>query len=166
VGAAYPGGSYIWNQTPSSWNNEYEVRTTITLNGNGGTYQEYLLAQPNALSGVAGNTVLVELQNPAFTGNTCTATLAMYELINGGLTQLLGTSVSCTQTTVMRTVAIGSLVAVLVNGQYYSATTSLTGGAGGYGEHDAPANNYISSVSIGPFNLAAPNPISVESITT
>jgi hypothetical protein len=68
IGSGYPGGSYIWNQTPSGWSSQYEVRTNISLTTSGGIYQHYLRAQSNALSGAGGNTFLVELQNPSVTG--------------------------------------------------------------------------------------------------
>jgi hypothetical protein len=90
----------------------------------------------------------------------------MYEIVSGGTTQLLGTPVSCTQNTVMRTVVYGSTVGVLINNQYYSATTSLTAGAGGYGAWGVPSGNRITEVEIGPLNTAAPAQINWTSIGT
>jgi hypothetical protein len=64
-------GSMIYN---SSVGTEYEVRTVLALTGNGGRYDTYLRATSNALysqSTTAGTAYVVELQNPTFTGPSC-----------------------------------------------------------------------------------------------
>jgi RHS repeat-associated protein len=165
IGSGYPGGSYTWNQTPSGWSSQYEVLTNISLTTGGGIYQHYIRAQSNALSGAGGNTFLVELQNPAFTSSGgCSANLAMYEIVNGAVTQPLAATVSCSQNTLMRTVVYGNTVATLVNGQYYSATTTISAGAPGYGAWGVPGGNSIVGVEIGPRNPAAPAPIVSQSV--
>jgi hypothetical protein len=133
VNSNYPGGSYIWNQTPSSWNSAYEVRTTLSLNTSGGIYQQYLRAQPSALSGAGGNTFLVEIQNPSFSNGGCSATLAAYEVVNGGASQLLGTTVACSQNMVVRSVVFDNTVSIMAGEQVYNLSTSIASGAGGYG---------------------------------
>jgi hypothetical protein len=172
ITSAYPGGSYLWNQTPSGWGAEYEIRTEISLNPNyqntgGGVFQHYLRAQSNALSGSGGNALLVELQQPMFSSlGNCTAVLAMYEVVGGNATQTFGAVVGCGATTTMRTVVYGNTVATMINGVSNQVATSFTAGAPGYGAYGVPSWNGISSVAIGPRNTAAPNPIPAQSIAS
>ncbi len=169
IGNGYPGGSYIWNQTPSGCSSQYEVRTNISLTPlamSGGIFQHYLRAQSNALSGAGGNTVLVELQNPIVTTTSCTANLAIYEIDSGVVNNLLATAVSCAPNTTMRSVVYGSTVGVLINTQYFSATISAGSGAPGFGASSVPSGNSISQVEIGPLQTATPAQINLTSIAT
>jgi hypothetical protein len=61
------GGSLISTVAVPDGSNEYEVRTTLTLLNSGGTYNQYLRASNDAMSGPAaqGTFYSIELQNPA-----------------------------------------------------------------------------------------------------
>jgi RHS repeat-associated protein len=169
MGSGYPGGSYMWKNAPAAWNSEYEVRTTLNLTAQpsgafGGVFQHYLRGQQNAVSGAGGDTILVELQNPTFSGGGCTANLAVYQISGGYAYQALSAPVACTATTVMRSVVYQNIVLILVGNQFFSVPTSGISGAPGYGSWGIPSGNSVSQVEIGPRNTAAPNPINTQSI--
>ncbi len=167
VGSAYPGGTFLWSQTPTSWSSEYEVSTNITLAGNGGFYQHYIRAQAGALSG-GGTSYLVELQNPTFTSSgECSATLATFEVINSSTTWINATTVPCSKQMTMRTVVYSNTVSTMINGEvYWTGTTHLASGLPGYGSWSVPSGNGISQVAVGPRNLAAPMPIDPSTVAT
>jgi len=148
------GGSYIWNQLPSSWNSEYEVKTTLSLNASGGTFQHYLRAQSNSVSGQGGDAIIIELENPTFTNGPsgpCTATLAALQTIGGSTNRFWSTTVSCSQTMVMRSVIYdGSILIWLGGNQYFGLVppSPNTTGLPGFGAENVPAGSSVQYVQM------------------
>lgn len=164
------GGSLISNrpvQGPSSSN--YEVNTTLVINGNGGVFVQYLRATSNAITGT-GSYVSVELQNPTFNATTgaCTATLAGFQSINGVVTQLYSTPVVCHNGMQLRTAVVGNSAMLSVNGLYYGFTFSnqLSTGMPGCGGRSMPSNNAISQVQLGPWDNVAPSSVNANTFTS
>src|SRR5579872_2485000 len=97
------GGSAIYVPYASSYS---EVKTTLTLTHSGGSYITYLLASSNALSGplASGTAYAFEVQNPTFSGSSCSATLAGYKIISGSVTALASTTIPCSNGMTVRAV--------------------------------------------------------------
>src|SRR5581483_1134060 len=71
-------GSLILNPTVPGVSKAYEVETTLTLTGSGGNYYTYLWATTNAsLPNQTGTGVYVAINNPTFTGTSCTSQLVV-----------------------------------------------------------------------------------------
>jgi hypothetical protein len=111
------GGSVIYKPAIAAPAGEYEVATTLTLDtGCGsssscGTYISYLNASNDALatggSSSTGSFYDIELQNPVFSGSSCSATLAFNKYASGTFTILASATVGCNSGMVIRAVHIG-----------------------------------------------------------
>ncbi len=123
--------------------NQYEVKTILTLAASGGTYVHYLRATANAMSGPAaqGTYYAVELQDPTFTGNTCSATLVLYKCAGGTLTQLSSKTVACKNGMVMRSIYASTRISVHLDGVWAFSVLndSIAGGQPGIGARATPA---------------------------
>ena len=65
-------GSLIWNGGSLSTPNNYEVRTTLALTSNGGSYITYLRATASSLLATgAGTFYATEIGNVVISGNSC-----------------------------------------------------------------------------------------------
>ena len=100
------GGAWISRLAAPDGSSEYEVRMTLNLTASGGTYAAYLRASTDAMSGPSaqGTYYSVEIQNPTFSGNSCTATLAVNRRQNNVITLFGSTPVPCHRDTVVRAV--------------------------------------------------------------
>ncbi len=165
------GGSLISKlavQGPSSTN--YEVNATLALNASGGDYVEYLRASTNALTGT-GTYFSVEIQNPTFSTNngvvSCSATLAAYNSVNGTVTQLYSTPISCQNGMQLRTMITGSC-AIMILGPINHSVCGITPTSGppGIGGRSMPSTNAISLVELGPQDQVAPSPINASTFAT
>jgi hypothetical protein len=156
------GGSLIYSGTMPGPAGEYEVAMTLTLTASGGTYVSYLNASSNALSGPsnAGTYYDVELQNPTFSGGTCSATLALNKNGSGGVSTLTSTTVSCHSGMVIRAVhTISSQLIVYVDNVtfLYAGDSELTSGQPGVGARGTTSGNSIALARLGQLDTVAPN---------
>ncbi|MGA2882186.1 MAG: hypothetical protein ABSG13_24810 [Bryobacteraceae bacterium] len=160
--SATNGGSLISKVAVPDGSSNYEVKTTLTLNGNGGTYVTYLRASANAMSGPApaGTTYAFEVQNPTFSGSACSATLAGYKIVNGSVTALASEGIPCSNGMTIRIVytAVDNYIAIyLYNMLYYEVQdASITSGQPGVGVRNAPAGNSIAEVQLGGIFVGTP----------
>jgi RHS repeat-associated protein len=170
------GGSLISKVAVPDGSSNYEVETTLTLNGNGGTYVTYLRASGNALSGPtpAGTTYAIEVQNPTFSGSACSATLAFYKIISGSVTSLASSvGIPCNNGMTVRAIysANSNNLAIYVNNTLYNrfADASISSGKPGIGVRNAPAGNSIAEVQLGGMYAGTPvlptNEISVSAFS-
>jgi hypothetical protein len=157
------GGSLISKISVPDGTSNYEVKTTLTLTSSGGTYVTYLRASSNAMSGpsAAGTTYSFELQNPTFSGSTCSATLAGYKIISGSVTAISSATVPCSNGMTIRAVYTNksNQIAVFVNNLMYwwDVDSSISSGQPGIGVRGAPSGNSISEVQIATMYSGAPN---------
>ena len=162
------GGSLISKlavQGPSTTN--YEVNATLALNASGGVYVEYVRATSNALTGT-GSYFSTELQSPTFNSSTgaCTATLAAYQSVNGTVTQLYSAPVVCRNGMTMRTVIVGNLAYVILDGNTVWVTgVTVASGVPGIGGRSMPSTNAISMVMLGPWDNVAPSPVNPDTFS-
>ncbi len=172
------GGSLIYNPTMPGPTGEYEVATTITLNtsctSSCGTYINYLDASSNALAGGSSDTGSfydVELQNPAFSGGACTATLALNKYVSGTFTMLASLMIPCSNGMEIRAMHLpfaGSALAVYASGvlQILTGDSSLMSGQPGVGARGTPSGSSISPVQLGQLDTTAPNAINASLVGT
>jgi RHS repeat-associated protein len=167
--SATNGGSMISNVAVPDGTSNYEVRTRLGLTTSGGTYTTYLRATSNALHGSTsqGSFYAVEVQNPTFSGSSCSATGVIYSVVSGTVTQLTSNTIPCQNGVVLRVVVTPSTIAVYVNGTEYmftSATSGPASGQPGVGVRGAPAGNCIAEADLGPVFTQAPNAVNVSTI--
>ena len=142
--ASATGGSLISNVAIPDGTSQYEVKTKIALAQSGGTYISYLRATSNAISSssAAGTFYSVELQNPTFSGSSCSAYLILYKVVSGVYTGLTATNVPCHNGVEIRAVyaTSGQIIVYVDNLWYlYAIDTSITAGQPGVGVRGAPA---------------------------
>jgi hypothetical protein len=92
MGAPDPnGGSLISRVAVPDGSSNYEIRANINLVASGGNYTLFARATSDARTGGggAGTFYAFEMQNPTFTGGSCSATFVVYKRVNG-TTSLLG----------------------------------------------------------------------------
>ncbi len=169
--ASANGGSLISNAAVPDGSAYYEVKTTLTLTQSGGNYITYLHATSNALSGPAttGTFYAIELQNPTFNGSSCTATLAVYKVINAAVTLLAASTVPCRNGMVIRAVygSYNYLPVYVDNFQYALLyDQGIMSGQPGVGVRGAPAGNGIQQAALGPHDVLAPAPVNTQLIGT
>ncbi len=163
------GGSLISLVAVPDGTSDYEVKSTLTLPVSGGTWVHYLRASTDALSGPAptGSFYAVELQNPTFTGSTCSATLAIYSRVNGVLTLHTSTATPCRSGMTMRSVVLGnSRILAYVDDVYYAGVTltSLATGKPGIGARATPSGSSLAQVQLGPLDRVAPSAVNSQSV--
>jgi hypothetical protein len=170
--SATNGGSLIATAVVPDGSSAYEARATLTLAQSGGAYITYLRASGDALSGPSpqGSYVAVELQNPTFSGSSCTAVLAAYHRVSGTLYQDASVGVPCRSGMVMRSVYVDTLnqyAVYLDNVQYLVlAGSGPASGMPGVGVREAPPANAISPVQLWPLDRNAPSAVSASTIKT
>jgi len=78
---SYIGGSLIFNSSVPYPSNSYELRYTLRLQNNPGSFITYLRATPNSqmVSGNTGTFYAVEIVNATFSGGSCSATLNIHK---------------------------------------------------------------------------------------
>jgi RHS repeat-associated protein len=154
--SATDGGSLISKVAVPDGTSNYEVKTTLTLTQSGGTYITYLHASSNAMSGPAptGTTYAFEVQNPTFSGSSCSATLAGYKIINGAVTALAAVTIVCHNGVTIRAVYTSNdtqLVVYVDNVDvWWASDASIASGQPGIGVRGAPSGNSIAQVQLGP----------------
>jgi hypothetical protein len=156
------GGSLISKVAVPDGTSDYEVKTTLTLTQSSGDYITYLRASSNALIGPspAGTAYAFVVESPTFSGSACTATLAVYKMINGAVTSLGSTTIACQNGMTVRAIytALGGQIMLYVNNQpvFGTVDTSIASGQPGIGVVGAPAGNSISEVKLGGIYTGAP----------
>jgi RHS repeat-associated protein len=163
------GGSLISKAGVPDGTSQYEVKTTLNLTQSGGTYDLYLRASSDALSGpntASGTYYALEVQNVTFSGGACSATLAFYKRVNGVITLLTSGGMSCHNGMTLRIIyTLNSNIFA-----YYDNTPlmwisdgAIASGQPGVGVRGAPSTNGIARVDLGPLDRTAPtvmqNPI-------
>ena len=163
--SASPAGASLISQAavPDGTSN-YEVRALLNLGADGGTYALYLHASPDALSGPAssGSYYAVELQNPTFTSQGCSATLAVSKRTSETVTSLQSETVPCHDGMVLRAVysADGTIGVWLDHSLAVNLQDSeIATGQPGIGVRGAPASNGIGQVDFGGLDRLAPSPL-------
>jgi hypothetical protein len=163
--ASAGGASLISRVAVPDGSSEYEVRASLNLKESGGVYTIYLHASPDALAGPAatGSFYAVELQNPTFTDQGCSATLAISKRTSETVTDLHSEKVACHDGMVLRAVsAADGRIGVWLD---HSKLTMLddsevASGQPGVGVRGAPAANSLSAVDLGQLDRLAPGPLS------
>ncbi len=166
------GGSLISTKSVPGGFAAYEVKVTLTLTASGGTYVSYLRASTDAETGPAaqGTFYSVELQNPTFSGPTCSAPLALKKRASGTVTVLTSTIVSCHSGMTIRSVGtmgsiLGTIIVYVDNAPIIqNFDMSITTGQPGIGAFATPAGNSIARVDLGPLDQVAPGTIPQGSI--
>jgi RHS repeat-associated protein len=161
------GGSVISKAAVPDGTSEYEVKATLALTQNGGAFGLYLRGTSNALVGPrTGSYYAFEIQNPTFSGSTCSTTWALYKQINGSISLIGGGSYSCHNGMVVRLVyTINSWIVAYIDnvGIIWITDGSIGTGQPGVGVRNSPAGNGIARVDLGPHDNIAPtvmeNPI-------
>ncbi len=108
------GGSLISKVAVPDGSSDYQLFGDLIMPTGGGTYYLYLRASSDARSGPnpTGSFYSVELQNPAWNGGTCTATLAIQKRVGGVLTLLGQTAVPCSADTNYMAIVRGDRIRV------------------------------------------------------
>jgi len=156
------GGSLISKVSVPDGSSNYEVKTVLTLTQSGGTYVTYLRASTNALSGptAAGTAYVFEVQNPTFSGASCSATLGVYKLISNAVTSLASTTIPCNNGMTIRAIytAIGGQIVAYVNNiaYFWTEDSSIASGQPGIGVRGAPTGNSIAEVQLGGIYVGNP----------
>src|SRR5579862_4810787 len=166
------GGSLISKLTPMGNPNAYEVEIALTLGGSGyvGTFDVYVDASSDALSGPspAGTYYSFEL-GPTFTGSSCSAGLGVYKRVSGTVTEMYSTTVPCSNGMAIRAVrTANNQLCYYINGEMYAQVTdsSITSGMPGIGARHAAAGNTINVVNLGPLDTVAPNAVNAQTVGT
>jgi hypothetical protein len=155
------GGSSLWLGTVSGNPNDYEVNTSFSSSGSGGTVAQILRASASSTELVAtggtGSYTSVEIN----TVNWPWATLSVNQSVNGSVTQIGSTGVRLTGSDSLRTVVCGTALWVFLNGTMVIdvtvAQTSGYAGVAGVGLDNGP---YFQSHLVGHHDTAPPNAVS------
>ena len=83
---------------------QYVINTVLDLKTSGGSYAIFFRATTNS-SFSAGTYYSIELQNPTFTGSSCSATLVYSKVQSGSYTSLGVLTVPCRDQMAMRVVS-------------------------------------------------------------
>ncbi len=140
----------------------YEVKTVLTPTQSGGTYVTYLRASTNALSGptAAGTAYVFEVQNPTFSGASCSATLGVYKLISNAVTSLASTTIPCNNGMTIRAIytAIGGQIVAYVNNiaYFWTEDSSIASGQPGIGGAERPLATASQEVQLGGIYVGNP----------
>ncbi|MEZ5356661.1 MAG: hypothetical protein R2762_28830, partial [Bryobacteraceae bacterium] len=137
------GSGSIIGKTMPGGDNEYEVRTRLTLPVSGGTFITYFRASSNAQSGPSaqGSYYAVELQSPVVSGSSCGGTLAIYKRVSNVITTLYSTYAPCRNGMEIRVVNRWGWLSVFLDGQHWVKlweTPTITGFPG-VGVRDVPS---------------------------
>jgi hypothetical protein len=123
VTSADSNGGWLISTAPvPDGSSAYEVKATLALTQSGGTCVSYMRASSGALSGpeATGSYIAIELQNPTFSGSSCTAVLAGYRRVSGVIYSDATVTVPCHNGMVIRSVFVDTL------DQYSIRSTSMT----------------------------------------
>lgn len=163
--SASPTGTALLSRAPvPDGTSEYEVRTVLNLKQSGGVYTIYLHASPDALAGpaAAGSYYAVELQNPTFTEQGCTATLAVSKRSSDTVTSLLSKSIACQDGLDLRAVSTADgRIGVWVDHRNLAMVedSEVASGQPGIGLRSAPSANSLGAVELGSLDRLAPGPL-------
>jgi len=161
--ASASGAALISRVAVPDATSDYEVRAFLNLKQSGGVYTIYLHASPDALAGAdSGSYYAVELQNPTFTEQACTATLAISKRSSDSVTSLLSRDVACQQGMELRAVAAeNGRIGVWVDHRNLAIVedSEVAGGQPGLGVRNAPASNALTAVQLGTLDRLAPGPL-------
>jgi hypothetical protein len=167
----FSGGSFIFNPPVSGTNpNDYEVRSTLYLNGGGGTYIHFLRANSSSVQPGTGSYISAEVVVPNTLTSYTMGTLNVNQCINGTVTQLAGTGISITNGMTLRTVIFGG------NLWIYDSTNTLilalnlpmplTTGSPGIGGYGQPTGSGFETYFVGHHDTVAPSAIAQNSVAT
>ena len=168
-------GSLIYTQPAPTYPNDYQVQSYINLPSgvNGGSYGVMLRATGNALwnppSSAQGSFYVVEIQNPAWTNGSCSATLALTKSVNGSVTTLYSAASWCATSFALVATINGSNILLDINGQYIAwvVDSDIASGQPGINIHGAPANGGTMGLTVlGPGDKTAPNAIDRNNLST
>jgi RHS repeat-associated protein len=166
-------GSLVSKATAPTYPNDYLVTATINLpsNTSGGNYGVMARATSNAmlsLTVATGSFYMLEVQNPTFSGGTCSATLSLERSVPGSIVALSSSVIACSNSFTITLVVSGSTLIWYVNNLFVNSMTdtSLASGAPGLNVRAAPAGNTMSAANLFPGDHTAPNAIDPHNIST
>jgi hypothetical protein len=162
--ASAAGAALVSRVAVPDASSEYEVRAALNLKQSGGVYTIYLHASPDAMAGptATGSYYAVELQNPTFTEQGCSATLSISKRSSETVTELHSETVACHDGMSLNAVsgADGHIGLWL---DFWKLTTiedsEVASGQPGVGVRGAPAVNSLSAVALGQLDRLAPGPL-------
>ncbi len=152
-------GSLISSVAVPDGTSDYEVKTTLAIPANGGTYVSYLRASNNAQTGAGTTESFYALaMTPAVSSSGCSLTLTVYKAMGGSVTQVLSFGVPCYNGISVRFAIRGVTLTVSTDRELWwaFADSSIAAGKPGVGALGTPAGDSISAVSIGPADRIAP----------
>jgi len=168
-------GSLISTVTAPTYPNDYQIQSYINLPSgvNGGNYGIMFRATTNALwnppSTAQGSFYIAEIQNPTWTGSSCSATLVLTKSVSGVVTTLYSAATWCSTSFALMVTTNGSNILLDQNGQYIAWVndSSLASGQPGLSVRGVPSNGgQLGLMVLGPGDKTAPNPIDIHNLST
>ena len=152
------GGSLISIPAISGVNpSNYEIRSTLAINGGGGTYIHFFRTSGGTVQAGSGSYLSAEVVIPSGFTSPGAATLNFNQCVSGTVTTLGSTSITATNGMEFRTILIDGVVQVYINnlvvGGANEPSTTGSPGIGGYG---IPAGSGFQSINLGHQDLIAP----------
>jgi len=145
-----------------------QIEMILTLGTSGGVYISYLRSNSAATTYYS-----VELQNPTFSGEFCSATLAINKVVSGVVTTLSSSLIPCFNGMQIRSTVRDSNLIIVRYGDVnevtfwvYDSSSPLTTGAMGIGGRSMPSGNSVSQAALFSLDRTAPSPVSQPSIGT
>jgi RHS repeat-associated protein len=164
------GGSLISIPAISGVNSSnYEVTSTLTITGGGGTYIHFFWTSGGTVQAGSGSYVSAEIVIPGGFTSPGNATLNINQCVSGTVTNLSSSSITATNGMTFRTVLVGHVLDI------YGSNNELIGGIGiatlstgnpGIGGYGIPAGSGFQSIKLGHQDTVAPYPVSPTSIAT
>jgi hypothetical protein len=162
--SATPAGAALISRlaVPDS-TSDYEVRAALNLKESDGVYSIYLEASPDAMAGpsAAGSFYALELQNPTFSAQGCTATVAISKRSSDTVTELHSQSIACHDGLELRAVRAAGRIGLWVDHAKVAMLddSEVAAGQPGVGVRGAPEANSLAAVSLGQLDRLAPGPL-------
>ena len=156
------GGSLISIPAITGANsNDYEVTSTLAINGGGGTYIHFLRTSGGTVQAGSGSYVSVELVIPSGFTSPGTATLNVNKCASGTVTLLGSVSITATNGMTLRIVVFGGSLWVFTtnNTWIYAGSVPVTTGNPGIGGYGIPAGSGFSGIWLGHHDVVSPGQV-------
>lgn len=165
------GGAVLSSVAVPDGTADYEVRATLTIAQNGGSFIVYLRATTGSLlqGGNPGTYFAVDLSSPNCSGTNCSALLYLFQSVAGSISYWGGSAVPCHNGSVLRAMIRGNTIAVYIDDVLYGlydASAISTGGHPGVGMVGPPTANGIARVELGPADRTAPTAVNAGTVQT